>query len=239
MQHLVDQDQLAVAEAELELRVGQDDAALERRSPRRARRASSVSSFSRSASPSPTRSRPRSNVSGRSWPAAAFVVGVKIGSGRRSDSTSPAGSGTPQTDPSVTVLLPPRAREVAARDALDGDDLGALHEHRAARQRRVVRNARGKSRGSALIRWFPTRSAVRSNQNSERPVSTRPLSGIGVRQHHVERADPVGRDDQQPVVAGLVDVADLAPRVQDGVRAHASSTGSFSSRSNTTSRFAR
>ena len=64
------------------------------------------------------------------------------------------------------------------------------------------------------------------------------LVGDRRRQHRVERADAIGRHDQQPV-ADLVDVAHLAARVQDGVRAHASSTGSFSSRSNTPSRFAR
>ena len=40
-----------------------------------------------------------SGVTGRSWPSAAFVVGVKIGSGRRSDSTNPAGRPMPQTAP--------------------------------------------------------------------------------------------------------------------------------------------
>jgi hypothetical protein len=31
-----------------------------------------------------------------------------------------------------------------------------------------------------LERWFGTIARVRPNQNAERPVSTRPLSGIGV-----------------------------------------------------------
>ena len=34
-----------------------------------------------------------------SWPLSALVAGVKIGSGSRSDSRSPAGSVTPQTLP--------------------------------------------------------------------------------------------------------------------------------------------
>ena len=51
---------------------------------------------------------------------------------------------------------------------------------------------------------------VRANQNAESPVSTRPLSGIGVGQHDVERRDPVGRDEQQPVVVERVELADLA-----------------------------
>src|SRR5437764_7039673 len=36
------------------------------------------------------------------------------------------------------------------------------------------------SSGATPIRWFGTRSAVRENQNRDRPVRTRPLSGIGV-----------------------------------------------------------
>ncbi len=65
------------------------------------------------------------------------------------------------------------------------------------------------------------------------------MSGIGVGQDRVERADPVGRDDQQAIGARLVHVAHLPARVQDRVRAHASSTGSFSSRSKTPPRLAR
>ena len=34
-----------------------------------------------------------------SWPVAALVAGVKIGSGSRSDSRSPGGSLTPHTEP--------------------------------------------------------------------------------------------------------------------------------------------
>ena len=59
----------------------------------------SVSSFSRSASPRPTRSAVSSSEMLRSCPVASFVAGVKIGSGRRSDSTSPFGSPTPHTRP--------------------------------------------------------------------------------------------------------------------------------------------
>jgi hypothetical protein len=36
----------------------------------------------------------------------------------------------------------------------------------------------GKSVGSDEMRWLGTRSAVRSNQKVDRPVSTRPLSGM-------------------------------------------------------------
>ena len=59
----------------------------------------SVSSFSRSASPRPIRSAVSSNEMFWSWPVASFVEGVKIGSGRRSDSASPSGSVCPHTVP--------------------------------------------------------------------------------------------------------------------------------------------
>ena len=52
------------------------------------------------------------------------------------------------------------------------------------------------------------------------PVRTRPLSGIGVGQDHVERADAVGRDQQQPVGTGVVEVADLAAGPQLARHAH-------------------
>ena len=48
---------------------------------------------------SPTRPAACSAVSGSSCPSAAFVVGVKIGSGSRSDSRSPSGRAIPQTSP--------------------------------------------------------------------------------------------------------------------------------------------
>ena len=34
--------------------------------------------------------------------------------------------------------------------------------------------------------------------------------GDGLTEHHVERAEPVGRDEQQEAIASVVDVADLA-----------------------------
>ena len=53
-------------------------------------------------------------------------------------------------------------------------------------------------------------SAVRSNQKADSPVSTLPLSGIGVGMDHVVGRDAVGGDHQQPV-AEVVHLADLAP----------------------------
>ena len=90
----------STVEAELELRVGEDHAALagvlggERVELDRdvaqpagelARRRSSSAAWSKSIA--------------SSWPTSAFVEGVKIGVGRRSDSCRPGGSSMPETLP--------------------------------------------------------------------------------------------------------------------------------------------
>ena len=95
------------------------------------------------------------------------------------------------------VVLPAGAGEVAADDALDRQHLEPAALGRAAvvaQREQVVRDE----------------LARRANQNAERPVSTRPLSGISVGQDDVERRDPVARDEQQPVVVERVELADLA-----------------------------
>ena len=51
--------------------------------------------------------------------------------------------------------------------------------------------------------------SVRSNQKVETPVSTLPLSGIGLGMDDVVGGDPVRGDDQQ-LVAEVVDLTDLA-----------------------------
>ncbi len=72
------------------------------------------------------------------------------------------------------VVLPARAGDVAAHDALDRQHLQLAH-----------RPARGRAPPSgtpsvAEIRWLATICSVCSNQNTDSPVSTLPLSGIGV-----------------------------------------------------------
>ena len=57
-------------------------------------------------------------------------------------------------------------------------------------------------------------SPSRSNQKTDRPVSTLPLSGIGVGWTDVVGRDPVGGDHQQPV-AEVVHLADL-PAGEEG-----------------------
>ena len=69
-----------------------------------------------------------------SCPLAAFVAGVKIGSGSLSDSRSPAGQRDAAYRPGLLIFLPPRAREVAARDAFDWKWLRFANEHRPACQ---------------------------------------------------------------------------------------------------------
>jgi hypothetical protein len=60
----------------------------------------SVSSRNRAAVSAPTAATTSSNVMNSSCcPTGAFVVGVKIGSGSFEPSTSPSGSGTPDTVP--------------------------------------------------------------------------------------------------------------------------------------------
>ncbi len=57
---------------------------------------------------SPTISAARSKSTFSSWsPSAAFVAGVKIGSGSRWDSSSPLGSAIPQTLPSRRYSFQP------------------------------------------------------------------------------------------------------------------------------------
>ena len=107
--------------AELELGVGQDDALALGVLGRRARRRASEGGAAPPSWRGRRRSRPRgrSRRSRRARPARPWSAGVKIGSGRRSDSRSPAGRSMPQTglaaactpsSPSRTGSPAPRTR---------------------------------------------------------------------------------------------------------------------------------
>ncbi len=85
----------------------------------------------------------------------------------------PLGQRDPGDGAGGLVVLPARAGDVAAHDALDGEHLQALHDQRAAA-------ARSGTPSVAEIRWLATMWAVLANQNTDSPVSTLPLSGIGV-----------------------------------------------------------
>ena len=126
-----------------------------------------------------------------SWPASAFVDGVKIGSANRSASRRPAGIGVPWTVPLATYSFYAWPGQVAADDALEREHLGPPHEHRPAGHARHRRRA-GRHReaaaagtratisaGSAVTMLLGARSASSSFQNAVIAVSTRPLSGIG------------------------------------------------------------
>ena len=89
---------LVAVEAELDLGVGDEDAALggDLVAPREDRRRSGRAP--RRARSAPISASTSAYGIGRSCsPIGAFVVGVKIGSGSREPSTSPSGSATPET----------------------------------------------------------------------------------------------------------------------------------------------
>ena len=130
----------------------------------------------------------------------------------------------PQTVPLAWYSFQPEPGEVAADDRLDRDDVGRLADHHPAAQpssgprsaggypfdRTSSRRSPRRPSGPCRAGGSGTIPAVSANQNRDRPVRTRPLSGIIDRQDDIEGADPVGRDEQQPAVVEHVQVADLA-----------------------------
>ena len=122
---------------------------------------------------------------------------MKIGSGSRSESRKPSGSTWPQTAPVSLVVLQPEP----ARYPRTTHSIGSMSKL-AADHRAPV--------GSQLEQVVRDDLLVRENQKAERPVRTRPLSGIGVRQDDVEGRDPVACDEQQPIVVQREDLAHLA-----------------------------
>ena len=82
--------------------------------------------------------------------------------------------------------------------------------HQPARGLSSESSRRGRPAPRAVpSRWIGTIAAVSANQNAK-AGQTLPLSGIGRRQDDVERADPVGRDEQQPAPSSAYQVAHLA-----------------------------
>src|SRR5690606_21230823 len=128
----------------------------------------------------------------------------------------PSGERLPGGGAALAVLGPRRAGEVAADDALDRDRPGPADEHPAPRPPRPVRRE---------LRDFPhddvrvDRDHVVRRDRLEAPQppggeqrQDLALPGDRLREHDVERADPVRRDDQEPAAADVVDLADLASR---------------------------
>ena len=189
----------SVVEPELELRVREDDPALPRASPTRSGRARARSARPRRTRSSPTSATAAARSMFSSWPVCAFVAGVKIGSGSCSDSVRPAGSSVAADRAGREVVLPARAGEVAADDALDRQHLEAPALGRAAvapQREQVVRHEVAR---------------LREPERRE-PGEHAALVGDLGRQHDVEGRDPVARDEQQAVVVERVQLADLAAR---------------------------
>ena len=134
-------------------------------------------------------------------PTSALVAGVKIGSASLSDSCRPSGSSIPQTVCSDSlVLLPARAGEVAADDALDRVHLEPLDPQRAA----------GDLVGDVGRDQVVGADVLGLAEPEDRHLGQhRALAGDRRRHHDVVGGDPVGGDHQQ-VVPVLVHVPDLA-----------------------------
>ena len=197
-----------LVEPPLELGVGQDQASRRRRARRRSDRPPGSSIVTSSATSLPTDSAMNSNETFSSWPVSALVAGVKIGSIAWL-STRPAGSAMPQTVPDGPVFLPGAAGEVAANDALERNDPGLAHHHRAAAERLALGGGQLEPGGVDV-----GRDQVVGDLQMLEPVHGEarqdpPLVGDAVGQHPVERADAIGRDQQEPI-AQVVNVADLA-----------------------------
>src|SRR5207248_4881427 len=108
------------------------------------------------------------------------------------------------------VLGPGRARDVAARDALDVDPLAVLDEHRTADERLVL---------AECPREAPHVGADQVVGDDLLGLAEPEIRDLGQhatlvryrrRKHDVERGEPVARHDHELVRAGLVYVPDLA-----------------------------
>jgi hypothetical protein len=129
-----------------------------------------------------------------SCPVSAFVVGVKIGSGRRS-----------------------RARQVPAHHALDGKRLRLDHDHRAVGQLVRVRPQPLRIARDVALAHVVRHRVLQQVEPEQRELRQHAaLARDGGGQHYVERAQAIGGDDQQ-LVAEVVHVADLSPAPQRGV----------------------
>ncbi len=111
--------------------------------------------------------------------------------------------------PGRLVLLPCRARQVAADDTFDGDHLGSPHQHRSTGEPRIARTRREVDEIARHQVVRGDRVGVREPERRHRHQDPA-LVGHGFGHDDVECRDPIGRHQQEMVVAGVVDVADLA-----------------------------
>ena len=113
------------------------------------------------------------------FPFSSFVAGVKIGSGRRSDSRKPFGSGMPHTSPFSLYSAHPEPERYPRTTHSTGN--GFAFRHSIARPRSVsawARAAGGNVSTSMEIMWLGTMPESMPNQNAEIWVSTFPFPGI-------------------------------------------------------------
>ena len=140
-----------------------------------------------------------------SWPVCAFVAGVKIGSGSCSRLDQPGGQRVAADLAGGEVVLPARAGEVAADDALDRQHLEPPALGRAAvlaQREQVVRDE----------------LACPREPEAREPGQHAALVGDLRRQDDVEGRDAVARDEQQALVVERVELADLAAADVQGFR---------------------
>ena len=120
----------------------------------------------------------RSNEIFSSWPASAFVAGVKIGSGNSDDSWRPAGSLIPQTACRSWYSFHPEPARYPRTTHSMGSGLAffTIMLRRASLSANGCRLA-GNESPSWETTWFGWKDSVWPNQKYEICVSTSPLRG--------------------------------------------------------------
>src|SRR3989442_7358314 len=211
---LVDHGQPVVGcRAELEFRGRDDDAGRARvASPRLVQREARLSQ-----SLGGSRTQRRHQVGERH----VLVVALLGLRGRREDRGcdpcprhEPGGTGLARQRAGLAVLGPRRSRDVSPHDALERDGPGTTYQHGAARKGRAERfEAREPLRNLVRV----GREEVVRDDGREPPEPEgaelgehRSLVRHGLAHHHVERAHPIARDQEQRVPVDFVHLADLA-----------------------------
>ncbi len=150
----------------------------------------------------------RSNEMLMSCPVSSLVAGVKIGSGKLVALLQARRQRHAADGARLAILLPARAGQVAADDALDRHDLGLAHEHAAPGQLGAVHARRQVHVVDVGGEQMVGRPQVIEPEGAQRREHAA-LVGDAGRQHPVEGADAVGADQQQAATQ-IVDVAHLA-----------------------------
>ena len=148
------------------------------------------------------------------------------------------GQGDPADLARLLIRLPAAARDIAADDDLDRQDVDLAAQHHPTAERLggglviVARRVRGPDDRVAellgqiggvgreeVVRNEPCRLAEpEPGEAGQHPA----LVGDGRGQHHVERGEPVGGDEQQPSVSEAIEVADLARPDESASERHGS-----------------